>query len=266
MFKVQMIDKNIGIVGYGKMGKLLANIFSKKFKIGVYSPDSSIDEYRNFESLEDLFNNSDIICIAISRRDTIDVLDILSNIESCEEKIIFDISTFKEGLMEKYRNFPPNVKVASIHPMFGEGIDSLKDENVIIVPIEGRKNDSEYIVDLLEELEVNISQMNVEKHDEIMKVVIGIPYFFGISYLDLISKYENIEDYGGTSFEYMSIYSKSILNDSPEFISEVIENSKDVIEEYFKNLEIENVDIEKLREEYKEEIEESYLNFYNHLR
>lgn len=261
-----MTDKNIGIVGFGKMGKLFAEIFSEKFKIGVYSLNSPIDKYRNFESLEDLFHNSDIICIAISKKDTIDVLDIIASIESYEEKIVFDISTFKEGLMEKYRNFPSNVKVASIHPMFGEGIDSLKDENVIIIPVEGRENDSAYIVELFEKFEVNINRMKVEDHDEIMKVVIGIPYFFGISYLDLISKYENIEDYGGTSFEYISTYSKSILNDSPEFISEVIENSRDVIKEHFKKLDIEEIDIEKLKEEYKGEIKESYLKFYNHLR
>jgi prephenate dehydrogenase len=95
-----------------------------------------------------------------------------------------------------------------------------------------------------------------------MKVVIGIPYFIGISFLSFLLKFEGVENFGGTSFEYLITYAKAVLNDSSEFIDEILEFSKDKIEEFLRFVGKGEFNVEKLREKFEHEIEGGYKRFY----
>ncbi len=254
--------EKVGIIGYGKMGKLLAQQFSEHHEIGIYSKGDFQAEFEVFDYVGSLCRSSDCLVITVPSEEIESILDKLAEIEISEDKMIFDISTFKKDIMDGYKILPEHLKVASAHPMFGEGVDTLKDENVIVVPVEGREKDAEHVKRFFEGFGAEVSQMCVDKHDELMKVLIGIPYFFGISYLSLISKFEEIERYGGPSFEFLSTYGKAVLNDSSEFIEDVINHSSDEVREHLGRIEIGREDIEELREKYQSEIGWSYSKFY----
>jgi len=260
-----MEREKLGIIGYGKMGKLLARQFSDRYDIGIYSKGDFETEFKILESVESLYVFSDYSIITVPAKEIPSILEKISRIDIDEDKVIFDISTFKKDFIDEYERFPEHISVASAHPMFGEGVDTLKDENVIVVPVEGREREAEYVESFFEEFEADVSRMNVDEHDELMKVLIGIPYFFGISYLSLISDCEDIESYGGTSFEFLSTYGKAVLNDSPEFIYEVIDNSIDSIERNLKNLDFDKEEINRLQENYGDEIDENYSKIYEML-
>ncbi len=255
------MDK-IAIIGYGKMGEFFAKEFSKRFEVGIYSRHLKESEFELFNSIEELFKRSKYIMVATSLQETPKVLEKLAEFSKNNEgKVIFDISTFKGEVIEIYKKFPKEVKVCSIHPLFGSGAKSLKGRKIIVIPIEGRENDAKDVVELFKSFEAEIFISDAETHDEMMKIVIGIPYFMGLSFLSYISKFKNIEKFEGTSFEYLSIYGKAILNDSSEFIKEVLEFSENRIEEFL-GFAKGDVNIEELKERYKDEIKESYRRFY----
>lgn len=253
----------IAIIGYGKMGRLFAREFSRKHEVGIYSEHAQEGGFRLFGSMEELFKWADVIVVAKSLTETPQVLETLAKLsEKSQGKVIFDISTFKRDVMEIYGKFPGSVRVCSVHPMFGAGAKSFEGRRFIVVPVDGREEDAKPVVALLRQFKAEVFVADAETHDEMMKAVIGIPYFIGISFLSFISNVEGVENFGGTSFEYLTAYAKAVLNDSPEFIEEVLELSKDRIEEFLEFAEREKFDIEALRKKFEHEIGESYGRFY----
>ncbi|MDK2868971.1 MAG: hypothetical protein PWP39_206 [Pyrococcus sp.] len=102
--------------------------------------------------------------------------------------------------------------------------------------------------------------MSAEEHDRIIGFVIGVPYLLGIAYLKL-SLENNLERFGGTSFRFLTIYGKAVLNDDPRFIEEVIKRSREEIEEFFKI--VNSTDVHELSKKIpREEIKKAYEKFY----
>ena len=252
----------IGIIGYGKMGKLFAREFSRRHEVGICSRHANGSEFEFFGSMEELFKWANVLIVARSLEETPQVLEKLAELsEKIEGKVIFDISTFKRHVMEIYRRFPEGVKVCSVHPMFGAGAESFKGRRFIVIPVEGREEDINSVINLFKDFRAEVFVADAETHDEMMKVVIGIPYFIGISFLSFLSEFEGVENFGGTSFKYLTTYAKAVLNDSPEFIKEVLEFSKDKIEEFLEFAKA-DVNIKDLKKRHKEQIIESYRRFY----
>lgn len=251
----------IGIVGYGKMGKLFAREFGKKHEVGIYSRHAG--GFKFFGSIEELFKWAEVIVVARSLEETPRVLEKLAELsEKSEGKVIFDISTFKRDVMGTYKRFPEGVKVCSVHPMFGAGAKSFEGMRFIVIPVEGREEDVNPVIKIFKEFNAEVFTADAKTHDDMMKAVIGLPYFIGISFLSFVSEFGGIENFGGTSFEYLTTYAKALLNDSPEFINEILELSRDKIEEFLRFAEKGEFDIEKLREKFEHEIEEGYKRFY----
>ncbi|MFO8110086.1 MAG: hypothetical protein R6U17_06180 [Thermoplasmata archaeon] len=103
-------------------------------------------------------------------------------------------------------------------------------------------------------------------HDEVMKVVIGIPYFMGLKYLTYISQMEDnlevdMDKLGGTSYRFLKVFSQSILHDSPSFIDEILDLSQDQIKRFMDFLEADHLDTARLKKENKEDIDDSYVLF-----
>ena len=248
------------------MGELLSELFSQRYEIGVYSRGEFETEFTVFDSIASLYRSSDHLVITTPAEEIKDIVTKLSEIDDREKKLIFDICTFKEDFIDEYKRLPNHLSIASVHPMFGEGIETLKDRNVIVVPVEGREQGAQQAEAFFEGFEAKVSRMDVEEHDKIMKILIGVPYFFGISYLSLISDIEGLERYGGTSFEFLSTYGRSVLNDSPAFIAEVIDHSADIFEDRIVDMEISKEEIQRLKEKYSDDIEESYSKMYDVLK
>ncbi len=248
------------------MGKLFSELFSKRYEIGVYSRGSFETEFTVFDSIESLYDFSNYLMIATPSEEIKEIITKLSKIDIGEKKVIFDICTFKEDFIDEYKRLPQPLNIASAHPMFSEGIETLNGQKVIVVPVKRREQGAHHVETFFEEFKAEVFLMDVEEHDKLMKILIGVPYFFGISYLSLISEFEDLEKCGGTSFEYLSTYGKAVLNDSPAFIEEVIGHSTDIVEDCIGDMDISKDEIDRLKEKYSDDIKESYSSMYDVLR
>jgi len=258
--KRRKINLRVGIAGFGKMGRLFARELDSAFT-GFYSEYHPSD----FSSIQEMYEHSDVIILASKREKIKRYLIEISRIarKSSERKIVFDISTIKSPIVSFYANFPDYLKVASVHPMFGPGIESLENSLFIVTPVEGRIEDAKEISSFIQSLGGRVEVMDVRAHERLIKYAIGLPYAIGVAYLDIMHKRDI--HIGGTSYKILSTYGKAILNDSEDFIREILNFSEEAIKEFQNSLD--RAKPSAVREFFKkEEIREAYEKFYSFLQ
>ncbi len=231
-------------------------------EVRFYSRHGPMD----FGNIGELYAWADVVILASSMDATRSQLKELLEVsmENPRRVMIFDIASFKGGIVELYSRFPPEVIVASVHPMFGPGVNCFEDQLFLVVPVGDRENDAMEVAAFLESLGARVEFVSSEEHDRLMGFAIGVPYFLGLKYLELAVEKE-LERFGGTSSRFLTIYGKAVLNDSQEFIEEVIERSMPQIREFIEGLR--NVpDVGFLARELDEnEIKDAYRRFYRAL-
>lgn len=258
-------NKKMGIIGYGRMGKLLAEEFSMKMEVALYDTMNITDEFHCYSSISELYRGCDFIMIATPTDTVPGIVEELADMAvSGDEKAVFDISTFKDEVLGIYNEFPDSVKVASVHPMFGCGSKNLEGKRVVIIPVEGREADAEVVRSVFQPMGFELLRIDAKDHDKVMKKVIGIPYLIGVSFLKMISETDEIERYGGNSFKYLSVFGRSVLHDRPEFIEDIFDRSKETLIDFLENSKPTRIDVGLLRNGYEDEIEDCY-NLFNRM-
>lgn len=258
-------NKKMGIIGYGRMGKLLAEDFSMKMEVGLYDTKDITDDFHCYSSISELYRDCDLIMIATPTDTVPGIVEELADMAiSGNEKAVFDISTFKDEVLGIYNKFPDSVKVASVHPMFGCGSKNLEGKRVVIVPVEGREADAEAVRSVFQPMGFEMLQIDAKDHDKVMKKVIGIPYLIGVSFLKMVSETDEAEMYGGNSFKYLSVFGRSVLHDRPEFIEDIFERSRETLLDFLDNSKPTCLDVGMLRHRYEGEIEDCY-NLFNRM-
>ncbi len=225
--------KSIGIVGFGKMGRLFTRLFSRYNEVGVYDIKkiSGKDGYRVYSSLRRLVRDMEYILISVPLHETPIVASHVRKIISSEklkDKKVFDIATIKDKIVKELEKFPRYTAVCSIHPLFGGNIIWTKDKKIIVVPIEGREKDCRHFIEILKPFEFNIIYADKEEHDMAIAYTIGLPYYIGLVYGETILKMgrEKLDLFGGTSYSIFCNYiSNIVFNDKPEFIEALLSDT-----------------------------------------
>jgi prephenate dehydrogenase len=131
-----MNDKTIGIIGYGRFGRMLHNIFAKDFTVDIYDTDISSQSNIRYKPLEEILKISTIfLCVPISK-----IEDLLVNIgPKFKTGTIIDVCSVKKypvELMQKY--LANNVNIIATHPMFGpDSFLSDNQKNIMMYHVRG---------------------------------------------------------------------------------------------------------------------------------
>jgi len=251
----QAIDKGIksnenieiGIVGYGKMGKLFTNIFKKHHKINIYDikkiPNKENKNVIVQENLNELVKKSEYIMIATSITTIHNVAARIRNIimnNNYRDKVIFDIATLKNKVIKELEKYPKYVRVASTHPMFGGSIKHPWQHKILLLPLKDREEDAKYIERLFKPYGFKIIYTSLEDHDKYMAYTIALPYLLGIIFKETTDDLDpnKLDIHGGTSYRILhNYYEKVVARDKEEFINEIL-SSKYSIEVINRVLEI----------------------------
>ncbi len=223
--------RKIGVVGFGKMGRLFAQIFSRHHEIGIYDI-REIDGgcgYRIFKDLKSLVKQMEYILVSTPLKETPYVLKTIKNIiknNKLTGKKVFDITTIKWRVIKELQSFPRDVNVCSIHPLFGGKIEDTRGKKIVVVKIKGRdEEDIEEVIDIFKPYHFNIFIASQEEHDKAVGLTIGLPYFIALLYGEtiLLRDMKKLDKYGGTSYQVYKDYINNILlNDDPYFIQELL--------------------------------------------
>ncbi len=171
----------------------------------------------NVEAVE----NADFIMVSVPINKTANVIkEITPHIK--KDAILTEITSIKASVVESLKEASKNpIHVVSLHPMFGPGVKSLKDLNIVIIPVTEK---SEEIAKSLGEFfgkdGANIIFSTFEEHDLIMAYVLGLPYTIGMITASMMTESgispKRFREFAGSSFKLLLILTESIIYQGPE--------------------------------------------------
>jgi len=185
-----MSNKVISVYGYGRFGKVWAEILDEDFHVKVFSrsgiqadevgPGIEITDEKGIFTCDALF-----FCVAISSFE-----EVLK--KSCcyfkKETIFFDtcsVKVFPAGWMKQY--LPPESKIIASHPMFGPDsyMQTARKLPMVICNVSADTGTLDEWVAYFTAKSLQVELMTPEKHDEMTACSQGITHYVGRVLADL---------------------------------------------------------------------------------
>ena len=211
--------KELGIIGFGNFGKLLAEALKPFFTIFIYDPEVVIEEVHELGVLScslDEATSKDVVILAVP-------VGILENVliqikdKLKENALILDVSSVKVKpvtLMEKY--LPKNVELIGTHPLFGpeSGKNGFENLNITLCPIRTKSMNCLKMF-LIKNFKLKIYEETAEKHDKEMAYVQVLTHFVAqaLHQINIPKPYQSTKAYENlfTMKEYLKNDSKALF-------------------------------------------------------
>ena len=192
---------SIGIIGYGRLGKLLVRYFAKDFPICVFDPKPNSKEIKALggvpATLEEVCRQEVIIpCVPIAAFE-----GLMRRIKGFVRKdaLIIDVCSVKEHPVRVMKSvLPRSVELLAAHPNFGpdSAALSLKGHKVVVCPIRIKPWRYRKVKKILEGKGLEVIKMSPRKHDRIMASSLVLTHFIGRSLIDFGAKTTGIDTEG----------------------------------------------------------------------
>lgn len=161
----------IGIIGYGRFGKLWAKLMSEFGEVLVYDKEK-IDDVLNVDILFLLVPISEI------RNVCREIRDLLS-----EKTIVVDACSVKvKPVEEMLSELKHSQSIIATHPLFGpDSVEwlGLAGQKIAVCPVRVTENELNILLSILEKLKLKIIQTSPEKHDRQMARSQALVHFLG---------------------------------------------------------------------------------------
>ncbi len=171
---------SVGIIGFGRFGKVLANILQKGFSIKASDPKSG-DPFLNvtFTDLESVLKEK-VIFIAVPIRHFESVIQEISPNLS-DNTTIIDVCSVKKYPVEIMEtHLPENVGIIATHPMFGP--DSFMSNNRLKMMMNNTRdihNQFNFWRRFFTDQGIQVMEMTPDHHDQLAAKTQGVTHFLG---------------------------------------------------------------------------------------
>ena len=191
------------------MGRWFRDVLLGAHEVAIHD----VDPARSEVGMEALARWADVIMVATPLAETRRALARLSRVVS-GGRTVFDIATFKDDIWDAYYAFPPDVSVATAHPMFGPGARTIAGRRVVVMEIPGRCC-VEPVESFFRGLGAAVSRGDVREHDAYVALTIGLPHVVGAALRRLLKGLDpgKVALYAGTSFRWMYLYAMAMGGD-----------------------------------------------------
>lgn len=178
------MKKSIGIIGYGRFGKLLAELLSVDFAVKVYDIKTSKNSNNiSFVDLDTLLQEKNIF-VAVPIRDFEEVIRNISP-KLQEGTTLFDVCSVKVypvNIMQQY--LPKNIDIIATHPLFGP--DSLKIQlsganppKIMMYPVRDNYHCYNEWKKYFNDKTIEVIELTPDQHDRQAAFSQGITHFIG---------------------------------------------------------------------------------------
>ena len=206
---------NIGLIGYGRLGKLISTYIGRDFNLKVYDQKETADS----SSIDEVIN-SKIIILSVPISEIENVLrEIAPKIK--ENTIVVDTCSVKEWPVKKMLEYlPENVSILGTHPMFGP--DSVKDTlfgtKLVMSPIRIEKEILENIYHYLTNQGIHVIEATPEEHDRQISTSLLLSHFIGKTLLKFGSEEQKIDTKG---YRRLLRILETVENDSDQLFKDM---------------------------------------------
>ena len=171
---------SIGIIGFGRFGKILANILQKGFTIKAYD----LKKYESFSGVEftDLESilKEKVIFIAVPIRHFESVITEISS-DISEGTTIIDVCSVKKYPTKIMKNnLAENIGIIATHPMFGP--DSFVSNNRLKMMMCNTRNvhdQFKFWRQFFTDQGIQVMEMSPDQHDRMAAQTQGVTHFLG---------------------------------------------------------------------------------------
>lgn len=191
----------IGIIGFGRFGKLLTKYLTEDFKVYVFNRSNKEEDIKKANgipaSLEEVCKKDIIIpCVPISEFE-----GILKKIKGLlkENQLVIDICSVKEYPVEVMKMaLPQKVQILATHPLFGpdSANNSLKDRKIVLCKVRLPNEKYEKIKSYLNRKGLIIIETTPKNHDKEIAKSLILTHFIGRGLMELGANEVDIDTQG----------------------------------------------------------------------
>lgn len=217
------------IGGGGLMGRWLAQYFdSEGHQVAVYDPLAPPSSFKQVETLLEL-KDYDFLFLATPLSATKGVIEELT--ELSVSGVLVDICSLKSPITGALdQAVQRGLRVSSIHPMFGPTVKTLAGRNILFcdepdhVPVS-------LVKALFSNTSANLIDIDFEKHDLLMSLVLGSAHLINILYAGVLAKGEfsrsQLLQVAGTTFFHQYQVTGGVIAENQDLYYEIqVENHR----------------------------------------
>ena len=174
----------IGIIGFGRFGKLTAGYLAEDFEVLVFNPTDKSAEIKKAgahkASLETVCRQKIVIlCVPIST-----LQQVLKDIGLLlkQNTLVVDVCSVKVYPAQWMKTLlPDTVSILATHPIFGpdSAADSLKGRKIFLSPVRIGKKQYHEIKTYLASKELVLIESTPEDHDEQIAISLALTHYIG---------------------------------------------------------------------------------------
>lgn len=169
--------ESVGILGYGRFGKVLTDLLSDRYHVKVYDPNPSKEASVEFVSEDELLKEKFLfIAVPINQFEPL-IKTIAPRLGS--DTTVFDVCSIKlhpVEVMQKY--LPESVGIIATHPLFGpDSIDAKKPLNLMIYPVRDQHNCYNQWKSYFNKKGFNVVEITPDEHDRFTAESQGVVHF-----------------------------------------------------------------------------------------
>ena len=271
-----MSKKRLLIIGgTGKMGGWLAKFFKDK-GFEVLISGRSLQKTRDTaEKLGvgyaypyvEAVKEADMVAVSTPIQATPKiVLEVAPHLK--KEAILFDLASIKKDVLpalEKAQTY--NIHALSLHPMFGPGAKTVKNKNILVIPVTRKTEVLDVVLKpfLLDGAKIVFVE-DAETHDKMVALTLALPHFLNMVFGGVLAsagiEIEKIKSFGGSTFRFQLMLTEEVFQEDPKLYAEIQTNNK-----YFPQI-LEKLvrQVEELKKTVLEGKIEEFTDFFSRVR
>jgi prephenate dehydrogenase len=222
----------VAVIGAsGRMGRWFTHYFvqSNTVQVSVYDKKKFVSRsskrIKHGETIRSCVKEADlvIVCVPIETISSV-VRECLINMKI--GSALVEISSIKRNIFGVLRAARRDITCLCIHPMFGPATRKSGSLKYLLIPVRNESKEIAFLDSVFPQSEIEVI-CNPDLHDEYMAVVIGLIYYVNIVLGSMLSKLDlaTMKRVAGTSFGMQVMITESILNDSPELVSSLLQEN-----------------------------------------
>ncbi len=171
---------SVGIIGFGRFGRVLGKILSDDFQVRAYDPNPQKEQYGvEFVRQQDILKETTIfVAVPIHAFKNVirDIAEELNPdttiIDVCSVKV-YPVSVMQEHLAE-------NINIIATHPLFGpDSVDNPEGLRMMMNDVRGINGKYAFWKNYFSSKAIQIIELKPEQHDRLAAETQGITHFVG---------------------------------------------------------------------------------------
>jgi len=210
-------ERALVVGGSGRLGAWMCRFLSNRgAEVRIWDPRGKLSGYRSEASLSEFARKANLVVLASPLGACAEELDEITRLKP--EGVVFDVCSIKAHIAANLRKAAKEgLFVTSVHPMFGPNVASPSGKNVLVCDCGcGRAN--RFVSELFSSAGANVSQVRLERHDELMAYVLGLSHLCVLMFASTARrsglKVKDLSRVQGPSFRKLSRMANELSNES----------------------------------------------------